>query len=74
MSGFCTKKPRFIKNYLGVSISEGLSAMPLATRKLDKIATPSVVQRDFQRIISLIGTSARSPKTRENFIGRVQAQ
>jgi hypothetical protein len=40
----------------------------------DKIATPSVVQRDFQRIISLIGTPARSPKTRGNSIGRVQGQ
>ncbi len=40
----------------------------------DKIATPSVVQRDFQRIISEIGTPARSPKTRGNSIGRVQGQ
>jgi DDE superfamily endonuclease len=38
----------------------------------DKIVTPSVVQRDFQRIISEIGTPARSPKTRGNSIGRVQ--
>ena len=35
---------------------------------------PSVVQRDFQRIISEIGTPARSPKTRGNAIGRVQGQ
>lgn len=40
----------------------------------DKIATPSVVQRDFQRIISEIGTPARSPKTRGNSIGRLQGQ
>ncbi len=40
----------------------------------DKIVTPSVVQRDFQRIISEIGTPARSPKTRGNSIGRVQGQ
>lgn len=40
----------------------------------DKIVTPSVVQRDFQRIISLIGTPTRSPKTRGNSIGRVQGQ
>jgi len=33
-----------------------------------------VVQRDFQRIISEIGTPARSPKTRGNSIGRVQGQ
>jgi hypothetical protein len=32
------------------------------------------VQRDFQRIISLIGTPTRSPKTRGNSIGRVQGQ
>ena len=36
--------------------------------------TPSVVQRDFQRIISQTGTPARSPKTRGNSIGRVQGQ
>jgi hypothetical protein len=35
---------------------------------------PSVVQRDFHRIISEIGTPARSPKTRGNSIGRVQGQ
>lgn len=40
----------------------------------DTIVTPSVVQRDFQRIISEIGTPARSPKTRGNSIGRVQGQ
>ena len=40
----------------------------------DKILTPSVVQRDFQRIISEIGTPARSPKTRGNSIGRLQGQ
>ena len=40
----------------------------------DKIVTPSVVQRDFQRIISLIGTPACSPKTRGNSIGRTQGQ
>jgi hypothetical protein len=40
----------------------------------DKIVTPSVVQRDFQRIISEIGTPARFPKTRGNSIGRVQGQ
>jgi hypothetical protein len=40
----------------------------------DKIVTPSVVQRDFPRIISEIGTPARSPKTRGNSIGRVQGQ
>lgn len=40
----------------------------------DKIVTPSVVQRDFQRIISEIGTPTRSPKTRGNSIGRVQGQ
>ena len=40
----------------------------------DKIVTPSVVQRDFHRIISEIGTPARSPKTRGNSIGRVQGQ
>ena len=40
----------------------------------DKIVTPSVVQRDFQRIISEIGTPARSPKTRGNSIGRAQGQ
>jgi hypothetical protein len=40
----------------------------------DKIVTPSVVQRDFQRIISEIGTPARSPKTRGNSTGRVQGQ
>ena len=40
----------------------------------DKIVTPSVVQRDFPRIISEIGTPARSPKIRGNSIGRVQGQ
>ena len=40
----------------------------------DKIVTPSVVQRDFQRIISEIGTPARSPKTRGNSTGRLQGQ
>jgi hypothetical protein len=40
----------------------------------DTIMTPSAVQRDFQRIISEIGTPARSPKTRGNSIGRVQGQ
>lgn len=40
----------------------------------DKIVTPSVVQRDFHRIISEISTPARSPKTRGNSIGRVQGQ
>ena len=40
----------------------------------DKIVTPSVVQRDFHRILSEIGTPARSPKTRGNSIGRVQGQ
>jgi hypothetical protein len=40
----------------------------------DKILTPSVVQRDFQRIISEIGTPAHSPKTRGNSIVRVQGQ
>ncbi len=43
-------------------------------QKNDKIVTPSVVQRDFPRIISEIGTPARSPKTRGNSIGRVQGQ
>jgi hypothetical protein len=42
--------------------------------KNDKIMTPSVVQGDFQRIISEIGTPASSPKTRGNSIGRVQGQ
>jgi DDE superfamily endonuclease len=42
--------------------------------KNDKIITPSVVQRDFQRIISEIGTPACSPKTRGNSVGRVQGQ
>jgi len=32
------------------------------------------MQRGFQTIISLIGTPARSPKTRGNSIGRVQGQ
>ena len=40
----------------------------------DTIMTPSTVQRDFPRIISEIGTPARSPKTRGNSIGRVQGQ
>jgi hypothetical protein len=47
----------------------------------DTIMTPSTVQRDFPRIISEIGTPARSPKTRSrsvaqpgNSIGRVQGQ
>ena len=40
----------------------------------DTIMTPSTVQRDFQRIISEIGTPARFPKTRGNSIGRVQGQ
>lgn len=34
----------------------------------DKIVTPSVVQRDFQRIISEIGTPARFPKTRSRSV------
>jgi hypothetical protein len=37
----------------------------------DKIVTPSVVQRDFQRIISEIGKPGHSPKPRGNSIGRV---
>jgi len=40
----------------------------------DTIITPSTVQRNFPRIISEIGTLARSPKTRGNSIGRVQGQ
>ncbi|HCF27686.1 MAG TPA: hypothetical protein DEV81_10930, partial [Cyanobacteria bacterium UBA11049] len=40
----------------------------------DTMMTPSTVQRDFPRIISEIGTPARSPKTRGNSIGRVQGQ
>ena len=40
----------------------------------DKIVTPSVVQRDFQRIISEIGTPARPPKPRGNSIGRLTGQ
>ncbi len=43
-------------------------------QKNDKIITPSVIQRDFKRIISEIGTPANSPKTRGNSIGRVQGQ
>ena len=40
----------------------------------DRIITPSVVQRDFQRIISEIGTPARPPKVRGNSIGRIKGQ
>jgi hypothetical protein len=35
------------------------------------IVTPSVVQRDFHRIISLLGKPGHSPKTRGNSSGRV---
>jgi hypothetical protein len=37
----------------------------------DKIVTPSVVQRDFQTIISVIGKPGHSPKPRGNSTGRV---
>jgi DDE superfamily endonuclease len=37
----------------------------------DKIVTPSVVQRDFQTIISEIGKPGHSPKPRGNSTGRV---
>jgi hypothetical protein len=37
MSGFCTKKPRFIKNYLGVSISEGLSGIAIIQKLLSQM-------------------------------------
>lgn len=40
----------------------------------DKIVTPSVVQRDFQRIISEIGKPGHSPKPRGNSTGQVQGQ
>jgi hypothetical protein len=40
----------------------------------DKIVTPSVVQRDFQRIISEIGKPGHSPKPRGNSNGRVTGQ
>ncbi len=38
------------------------------------IVTPSVVQRDFHRIISLLGKPGHSPKTRGNSSGRVAGQ
>ncbi len=37
----------------------------------DKIVTPSVVQRDFQTIISETGKPGHSPKPRGNSVGRV---
>ncbi len=40
----------------------------------DKIVTPSVVQRDFQTIISEIGKPGHSPKPRGNSLGRVTGQ
>jgi DDE superfamily endonuclease len=40
----------------------------------DKIVTPSVVQRDFQTIISVIGKPGHSPKPRGNSTGRVTGQ
>jgi hypothetical protein len=40
----------------------------------DKIVTPSVVQRDFGRIISETGKPGRSPKPRGNSLGRVAGQ
>ncbi|NJM69828.1 MAG: hypothetical protein HC862_06160 [Scytonema sp. RU_4_4] len=40
----------------------------------DKIITPSGVQRDFQRIISEIGTPATSPKLRGKSSGRTLGQ
>ena len=45
-----------------------------STQNNDKIVTPSVVQRDFQRIISEIGTPARTPKPRGNSLGRLKGQ
>jgi hypothetical protein len=42
-------------------------------QKNDKIVTPSVVQRDFQTIISEIGKPGHSPKPRGNSKGRVAA-
>jgi hypothetical protein len=40
----------------------------------DKIVAPSVVQRDFGRIISEVGKPGRSPKPRGNSPGRVTGQ
>ncbi len=43
----------------------------LKTNKSVKI-TPSLVQRDFYRIISTLGTMAQSPKRRGYYSGRIK--